>query len=61
LIPKKSYNVFKNLFENEKWNVTDLLYAEKLDNYKIGIFEKPITKQASGISILDKVYHEERY
>ena len=61
LIPKKSYKIFVDLFENEKWNVTDLLYAEKLNNYKIGIFEKPITKQAAGFSILDEVYHEERY
>jgi hypothetical protein len=29
--------------------------------YKIGIFEKPITKQAAGFSILDKVHHEDRY
>lgn len=61
LIPKKSYKIFVDLFENEKWNVTDLLYAEKLNNYKIGIFEKPITKQAAGFSILDEVYHDERY
>jgi GR25 family glycosyltransferase involved in LPS biosynthesis len=61
LIPRKSYDIFKHLFENEKWNVTDLLYAEKLDNFKIGIFETPITKQSAGFSILDKVYHEERH
>lgn len=61
IIPKKSYDIFKNLFENEKWNVTDLLYAEKLQGFKTGIFEKPITKQSAGYSILDKVYHEERY
>ncbi len=61
LIPRKSYSVFKNLFENEKWNVADLLYAEKLDKFRTGIFETPITKQASGFSILDKVYHEERH
>lgn len=61
IIPRKSYSVFKNLFENEKWNVSDLLYAEKLDKFRTGIFEKPITKQASGFSILDKVYHEERH
>jgi glycosyltransferase involved in cell wall biosynthesis len=61
LIPRKSYNVFKKLFETEKWNVTDLLYAEKLDNFNTGIFEIPITKQSAGFSILDKVYHEERH
>jgi hypothetical protein len=61
LIPRKSYEIFSNLFQNEKWNVTDLLYAEKLNKFKIGIFEKPITKQSAGFSILDKVHHEERY
>jgi hypothetical protein len=61
LIPRKSYGIFADLFENQKWNVTDLLYAEKLNKFKIGIFEKPITKQSAGLSILDKVYHEERY
>ena len=61
LIPRKSYDVFKKLFETEKWNVTDLLYAEKLDNFKTGIFEVPLTKQSAGFSILDKVYHEERH
>lgn len=61
LIPKKSFGIIDNMYKNSKWNVTDLLFAEKLNQYKIGIFENPPTKQASGWSILDKVYNEERY
>lgn len=61
LIPKRSFTVIDNMYQTCKWNVTDLLFAEKLDMYKTGIFETPITKQAAGLSILDKVYHEERY
>ena len=61
LIPKRSFNIIDKMYQECKWNVTDLLFAEKLDMYKIGIFESPITKQAAGLSILDKVYHEERY
>jgi hypothetical protein len=49
------------MYKESKWNVTDLLFAERLDSYKTGIFETPITKQAAGLSILDKVHHEERY
>lgn len=61
LIPKRSFVIIDKMYQNCKWNVTDLLFAEKLDIYKTGIFESPITKQAAGLSILDKVYHEERY
>lgn len=61
IIPKRSFEVIDNMYQTCKWNVTDLLFAEKLDMYKTGIFETPITKQAAGLSILDKVYHEERY
>jgi len=61
LIPKRSFIIIDEMYQNCKWNVTDLLFAEKLDMYKTGIFESPITKQAAGLSILDKVYHEERY
>ena len=61
LIPKKSFGVIDNMYRNSKWNVTDLLFAEKLNQYKIGIFETPPTKQSAGYSILDKVYNEERY
>jgi len=61
LIPKRSFLTIDLMYKNSKWNVTDLLFAENLDMYKIGIFETPITKQAAGDSILDKVYHEERY
>jgi len=61
LIPRKSFGIFDNMYRNSKWNVTDLLFSERLNQYKIGIFENPPTKQASGWSILDKVYNEERY
>lgn len=61
LIPEKSFDIIHKMYKNSKWNVTDLLFAEKLNMYKIGIFERPITKQSAGLSILDKVYHEERY
>jgi glycosyltransferase involved in cell wall biosynthesis len=61
LIPKKSYGIIDKMYKESKWNVTDLLFAERLDSYKTGIFEIPITKQTAGLSILDKVYHEERY
>jgi hypothetical protein len=49
------------MYNNSKWNVTDLLYAEKLDQFKTGILETPITKQSAGISILDKIYNEDRH
>lgn len=61
LIPKKSYEIIDNMYKESKWNVTDLLFAERLNSHKTGIFETPITKQTAGLSILDKVYHEERY
>ena len=61
LIPKKSFGVIDDMYRNSKWNVTDLLFSEKLNKYKIGIFETPPTKQSAGYSILDKVYNEERY
>lgn len=61
LIPKKSFHIFEDLYENKKWNVTDLLFTEEFKDYKIGMFHNPITKQAAGQSIIDNVYHEERY
>jgi hypothetical protein len=61
LIPRKSFSVIDDMYRNSKWNVTDLLFSEKLNKYKIGIFETPPTKQSAGYSILDKVYNEERY
>lgn len=61
LIPKRSFSIIDKMYKTEKWNVTDLLFAEKLDNYKTGIFETPITKQSGGLSILDKVEHADRY
>ena len=61
LIPKRSFGIIKDMYENSKWNVTDLLFVEKLDQYKTGIFEVPPTKQAAGYSILDKIYNEDRH
>ena len=61
LIPKKSFGIIKDMYETCKWNVTDLLFVEKLDQYKTGIFETPPTKQAAGYSILDKIYNEDRH
>jgi glycosyltransferase involved in cell wall biosynthesis len=61
LIPKKSYGIILDMYNNSKWNVTDLLYSEKLSNFKTGIFEQPITKQSGGISILDNIHNEDRY
>ena len=61
LIPKKSFGIIRDMYENNKWNVTDLLFVEKLDQYKTGIFEVPTTKQVAGYSILDKIYNEDRH
>lgn len=61
LIPKKSYHIFKEMYENCKWNVADLLFVDNLNKYKAGIFEIPITKQAGGYSILDKIETHDRY
>jgi GR25 family glycosyltransferase involved in LPS biosynthesis len=61
LIPRKSFDIIKNMYENNKWNVTDLLFVENLDQYKTGIFETPITKQSAGYSILDKIYNDDRH
>ena len=61
LIPKRSFGIIDGMYKDSKWNVTDLLFVEKLDQYKTGIFEKPITKQAAGVSILDKIYNDDRH
>lgn len=61
LIPKKSYKIIDEMYQNSLWDVTDLLFAENLNKYKIGIFKEPITKQVQGFSILDKKYNEERF
>ena len=61
LIPKKSYAEFKEMYDKSKWNVADLLFVEKLKHKKAGIFEKPITLQAAGYSILDKIETNDRY
>ena len=60
-IPRRSFSLIDKMYQESKWNVTDLLFAERLNMYKTGIYENPITKQAAGFSILDKVHHEERY
>jgi glycosyltransferase involved in cell wall biosynthesis/GR25 family glycosyltransferase involved in LPS biosynthesis len=61
LIPRKSYNIFSNMYLSAKWNVTDLLFCDNFSNNKIGIFETPITKQVAGYSILDKKFNDDRY
>jgi len=61
LIPRKSYDIIKNMYETCKWNVADLLFVENLNQYRIGIFETPITKQTAGYSILDKIHNDDRY
>ncbi len=61
LIPKKSYHIIKNLYDNEKWNVADLFLANNLRSYRQGIFKTPITKQAGGLSILENEDNEDRY
>ena len=50
-----------NMYETSKWNVADLLFVENLSHRKCGIFEVPVTKQAAGISILDKIENNDRY
>ncbi len=61
LIPEKSYKIIENVYNTSKWNVTDLFFSENLNNYKIGIFINPPTKQVGGYSILDKIYNDDRY
>jgi GR25 family glycosyltransferase involved in LPS biosynthesis len=61
LIPRKSFAEFKEMYEKSKWNVADLLFVEKLSHKKAGIFEKPLTLQAAGYSILDKIETNDRH
>jgi hypothetical protein len=61
LIPRKSYKSLMEMYETSKWNASDLLFIEKLNQYKTGILETPITKQAGGYSILDKIETHDRY
>jgi len=61
IIPKRSFEVIDNMYQTCKWNVTDLLFSEKLNQYKTGIFEFPVTKQSAGYSILDKIHNEDRH
>lgn len=61
LIPRRSFDIIDNMYQTAKWNVSDLLFVENLDQYKTGIFEVPPTKQSAGYSILDKIYNEDRH
>jgi GR25 family glycosyltransferase involved in LPS biosynthesis len=61
LIPRKSYQVIYEKYQNEKWNVADLWIGNNFRDYKHGIFPIPITKQAGGISILENLENEDRY
>ena len=35
LIPRKSFAFIDDMYKNSKWNVTDLLFSEKLNKYKM--------------------------
>ena len=61
LIPKKSYQLIFDAYQNEKWNVADLFLGNNFRKFKHGIFPKPITKQAGGLSILENLENEDRY
>jgi len=61
LIPRRSFGIIDKMYQTAKWNVSDLLFVENLDQYKTGIFEVPPTKQSAGYSILDKIYNEDRH
>ncbi len=61
LIPRKSYKTIYDTYQNEKWNVADLFMGNNFRNFVHGIFPKPITKQAGGISILENLANEDRY
>jgi glycosyltransferase involved in cell wall biosynthesis len=61
LIPRSSYQQIFDTYQNEKWNVADLFMGNNFRRFKHGIFPKPITKQAGGISILENLENEDRY
>ena len=61
LIPKRSFDIIDKMYQSSKWNVSDLLFVENLNQYKTGIFEVPPTKQSAGYSILDRIYNEDRH
>lgn len=61
LIHRKFYPLFIDIYNNAKWDTPDLFLSNNLSDYKIGVFKKPLTKQLAGFSILDKIYHDERY
>jgi GR25 family glycosyltransferase involved in LPS biosynthesis len=61
LIPRRSYELFKNMYATAPWNVTDLLFMNNLNKYKTGVFDEILTMQFSGYSLLDKIdYSGER-
>ena len=59
IIPKRMFDRITEIYKNEKWNVADLFLATHLGDDKIGYFEIPYTKQAAGVSILEKVIAED--
>ena len=61
LIPRKSYQIIYEKYQNEKWNVADLWLGNNFRSYRHGTFPHPITKQAGGISILENLENEDRY
>ena len=61
IIPKRKYKVIEDMYKNCKWNVADLFFATNIEKGKIGIFKDLITKQAGGVSILEKTYNDDRY
>lgn len=61
LIPRKSYQIIYEKYQNEKWNVADLWIGNNFRDFRHGIFHYPLTKQAGGISILENLPNEDRY
>lgn len=61
MIQKKYFNFVENIYKNSKWDASDLFLSDNIGYKGIGIFKNPPTKQTGGISILDKVFKEDRY
>lgn len=61
IIPRKSYDLLYKTYQTAKWNVADLWLGNNFCHLTQGIFPKPITKQAGGISILENLINEDRY